>query len=67
MNNHITGDDIATGIAGTLCSVTLAIPVYHEEIEFTIKVMSGLLSGVAACFTIVAMYHKIKKYGNNNL
>lgn len=59
---------IVEGVLGTIASVTLAIPMYHEEIEFAIRILSGLCSVVAGAFTIVAMYKKIKKYnGNNNL
>lgn len=64
----IQTNNVVEGVVGTIASVFLAIPMYHEEIEFAIRVCSGLLSCTAGLFTIVAMYNKIKKYknGNNN-
>ncbi|CAB5223946.1 hypothetical protein UFOVP386_13 [uncultured Caudovirales phage] len=59
--------NIAEGIVGTIASITLAIPLYHEEIEFIIRIMSGIFSISAGIFTMIAMYKKIKKYGNDNL
>jgi len=59
---------VVEGVVGTIASVTLAIPMYHEEIEFAIRILSGLCSVTAGVFTMVAMYKKIKKYnGNDNL
>lgn len=58
---------VMDGVVGTIASVTLAIPMYHEEIEFLLRILSGVCSITAGVFTIVAMYKKIKKYGNNNL
>lgn len=58
---------VMDGVVGTIASVTLAIPMYHEEIEFIVRILSGACSITAGAFTIVAMYKKIKKYGNNNL
>lgn len=61
---------IVEGIVGTVASVTLAIPMYHEEIEFAIRILSGVCSITAGAFTIVAMYSKIQKYkkdGNNSI
>lgn len=58
---------VMDGVVGTIASVTLAIPMYHEEIEFILRILSGACSITAGAFTIVAMYKKIKKYGNNNL
>lgn len=68
MRDHTS--DIAEGVVGTISCVMLSLPMYHEEIEFYLKVCSGLLSILAGAFTIVAMYNKIQKYknnGNNNI
>jgi len=59
---------IVEGVVGTIASITLAIPMYHEEIEFILRIMSGICSVSAGVFTMIAMYKKIKKYnGNNNI
>lgn len=55
--NHHQGTSGVDAIFGTISSIWLMIPAWLEGVEFTIKMICLLLSGVASYMTI----NKLKK------
>jgi hypothetical protein len=51
---------IAEGITGTITSIFLSIPAWLLDVEFAMKMLCLILSGIASVFTIVKMLKKKK-------
>ena len=49
---------IAEGVTGTVSSILLSVPAWMLDIEFALKIICLLLSGVASIFTIYKMNKK---------
>ena len=53
MSNH--QQQIAEGVTGTITSIFLSIPAWLLDVEFAMKMLCLILSGIASVFTIVKM------------
>jgi hypothetical protein len=51
---------IAEGVTGTITSIFLSIPAWLLDVEFAMKMLCLILSGIASVFTIVKMLKKKK-------
>jgi hypothetical protein len=49
---------IAEGVTGTITSIFLSIPAWLLDVEFAMKMLCLILSGIASVFTIVKMLKK---------
>jgi len=49
---------IAEGVTGTISSILLSVPAWMLDIEFALKIICLILSGVASIFTIYKMNKK---------
>jgi hypothetical protein len=49
---------IAEGVTGTITSIFLSIPAWLLDVEFAMKMLCLVLSGIASIFTIVKMLKK---------
>jgi hypothetical protein len=49
---------IAEGVTGTVSSILLSVPAWMLDIEFALKIICLILSGVASIFTIYKMNKK---------
>jgi hypothetical protein len=56
MSNH--QQQIAEGVTGTITSIFLSIPAWLLDVEFAMKMLCLVLSGIASIFTIVKMLKK---------
>jgi len=46
---------IAEGVTGTVSSILLSVPAWMLDIEFALKIVCLILSGIASIFTIYKM------------
>jgi len=53
MSNH--QQQIAEGVTGTVSSILLSVPAWMLDVEFALKIVCLILSGVASIFTIYKM------------
>lgn len=51
---------ITEGITGTITSIFLSIPAWMLDVEFAVKMICLLLSGIASILTIVKLLRKKK-------
>jgi len=58
MSNH--QQQIAEGVTGTVSSILLSVPAWMLDIEFALKIICLILSGVASVITIYKMNKKRK-------
>jgi hypothetical protein len=58
MSNH--QQQIAEGVTGTVSSILLSVPAWMLDVEFALKIVCLILSGIASIFTIYKM-NKRKK------
>ena len=58
MSNH--QQQIAEGIAGSISSILLSIPAWLLDVEFAVKMVCLILSGIASVVTIFKMSKKKK-------
>jgi len=49
---------IAEGVTGTISSILLSVPAWMLDIEFALKIICLILSGVASVITIYKMNKK---------
>jgi hypothetical protein len=49
---------IAEGVTGTISSILLSVPAWMLDIEFALKIICLILSGVASIITIYKMNKK---------
>ena len=56
MSNH--QQQIAEGITGTISSILLSIPAWLLDVEFAVKMVCLVLSGIASVITIIKMSKK---------
>jgi hypothetical protein len=49
---------IAEGVTGTVSSILLSVPAWMLDIEFALKIICLILSGVASVITIYKMNKK---------
>jgi hypothetical protein len=56
MSNH--QQQVAEGLTGTITSIFLSIPAWLLDVEFAMKMLCLILSGIASVFTIVKMLKK---------
>jgi flagellar biosynthesis component FlhA len=56
MSNH--QQQIAEGVTGTISSILLSVPAWMLDIEFALKIICLILSGVASVITIYKMNKK---------
>ncbi|CAB4153633.1 hypothetical protein UFOVP636_14 [uncultured Caudovirales phage] len=56
MSNH--QQQVAEGLTGTITSIFLSIPAWLLDVEFAMKMLCLILSGIASIFTIVKMLKK---------
>jgi hypothetical protein len=56
MSNH--QQQVAEGVTGTISSILLSVPAWMLDVEFALKIICLLLSGVASIFTIYKMNKK---------
>lgn len=49
---------VAEGFAGTITSIFLSIPAWLLDVEFAMKMLCLVLSGIASIITIVKMLKK---------
>lgn len=49
---------IAEGVTGTITSIFLSVPAWLLDVEFAMKMLCLILSGIASIFTIVKMLKK---------
>ena len=53
MSNH--QQQIAEGVTGTVSSILLSVPAWMVDVEFALKIVCLILSGIASIFTIYKM------------
>ena len=53
MSNH--QQQIAEGVTGTVSSILLSVPAWMLDVEFALKIVCLILSGIASIFTIYKM------------
>jgi len=53
MSNH--EQQIADGVIGTVSSIMLSIPAWLLDVEFALKIVCLILSGIASIITIAKM------------
>jgi hypothetical protein len=56
MSNH--QQQIADGVLGTATSIFLSVPAWLLNVEFAMKMLCLILSGVASIITIIKMLKK---------
>jgi hypothetical protein len=56
MSNH--QQQVFDGVVGTTTSIFLSIPAWLLDVEFAMKMLCLILSGIASVFTIVKMLKK---------
>ena len=56
MSNH--QQQIAEGVTGTISSILLSVPAWMVDVEFALKIICLILSGVASVITIYKMNKK---------
>lgn len=56
MSNH--QQQIAEGVTGTISSILLSIPAWLLDVEFAVKMVCLVLSGIASVITIIKMSKK---------
>jgi len=56
MSNH--QQQVAEGVTGTVSSILLSVPAWMLDIEFALKIICLILSGVASVITIYKMNKK---------
>lgn len=56
MSNH--QQQIAEGVTGTISSILLAVPAWLLDVEFAVKMICLVLSGIASIITIIKMSKK---------
>lgn len=56
MSNH--QQQIAEGITGTISSILLSVPAWLLDVEFAVKMICLVLSGIASVITIIKMSKK---------
>ena len=56
MSNH--QQQIAEGVTGTISSILLSIPAWLLNVEFAVKMICLVLSGIASVITIIKMSKK---------
>ena len=56
MSNH--QQQVADGIIGTATSIFLSVPAWLLDVEFAMKMLCLILSGIASVITIVKMLKK---------
>ena len=56
MSNH--QQQIAEGVTGTISSILLSIPAWMLDVEFAVKMVCLVLSGIASVVTIIKMSKK---------
>lgn len=56
MSNH--QQQIAEGVTGTISSILLSIPAWLLDVEFALKMLCLVLSGIASIYTIIKMSRK---------
>jgi hypothetical protein len=49
---------IAEGVTGTISSILLSVPAWMVDVEFALKIICLILSGVASVITIYKMNKK---------
>jgi hypothetical protein len=49
---------IAEGVTGTISSILLSVPAWMVDVEFALKIVCLILSGVASVITIYKMNKK---------
>jgi hypothetical protein len=49
---------IAEGVTGTVSSILLSVPAWMVDVEFALKIVCLILSGVASVITIYKMNKK---------
>jgi hypothetical protein len=49
---------IAEGVTGTISSILLSVPAWMLDVEFALKIICLILSGVASVITIYKMNKK---------
>lgn len=49
---------VAEGLTGTITSIFLSIPAWLLDVEFAMKMLCLILSGIASVFTIAKMVKK---------
>jgi hypothetical protein len=50
--------EIAEGVTGTISSILLSVPAWMVDVEFALKIICLILSGVASVITIYKMNKK---------
>jgi len=53
MSNH--QQQVAEGVTGTVSSILLSVPAWMLDVEFALKIVCLILSGIASIFTIYKM------------
>lgn len=56
MSNH--QQQIAEGVTGTVSSILLSVPAWLLDVEFALKMVCLVLSGIASIYTIIKMSKK---------
>lgn len=56
MSNH--QQQIAEGVTGTISSILLSVPAWLLDVEFAVKMICLVLSGIASVITIIKMSKK---------
>jgi len=49
---------IAEGVTGTVSSILLSVPTWMVDVEFALKIVCLILSGIASVITIYKMRKK---------